>query len=67
MSATAQERIEETTDRVRNEVEQRRAQLQQGIQKADNQFRAICREHPVAVVVGAAAAGYVIGRILSRR
>ncbi|MCB9729761.1 MAG: hypothetical protein H6744_05655 [Deltaproteobacteria bacterium] len=38
----------------------------QQIQQADGRFRELCREHPFAVLAGAAAAGYLLGRILSR-
>ncbi|MEZ4268302.1 MAG: hypothetical protein R3F39_18210 [Myxococcota bacterium] len=37
------------------------------IEKADTRFRELCREHPFGVLAGAAAVGFVLGRLLSRR
>lgn len=37
------------------------------IERADGRFREICREHPFGVLAGAAAVGFVLGRLLSRR
>lgn len=37
------------------------------LERVDSRFREICREHPFGVLAGAAAVGFVLGRLLSRR
>lgn len=33
----------------------------------DEKFRAVCREHPWAVLAGAVIAGFAVGRFMTRR
>ncbi len=44
-----------------------RQQATDQLERADSRFREVCREHPFGVLAGAAAVGFVLGRLLSRR
>ena len=37
------------------------------LERADAALRVLCREHPLATLAGATLAGFVLGRLLSRR
>ena len=43
------------------------SRIREGLAELDQRTRSLVREHLVASVLGAVAAGYVIGRLLTRR
>lgn len=50
-----------------NGVDVAAQEVRANLQKLDQRLRDLCREHPLAVLGGALAAGFVIGRWIARR
>ncbi|RMG19575.1 MAG: hypothetical protein D6729_04830 [Deltaproteobacteria bacterium] len=48
-------------------LEVRLASLREGLAEADRRTRDFVREHPLLSLAGAVAAGYLVGRLFSRR
>ncbi len=49
------------------ELQVRLSRLREGLEDFDQRTRSLVREHPIASVLGAVAAGYLVGRLLSGR
>jgi ElaB/YqjD/DUF883 family membrane-anchored ribosome-binding protein len=50
-----------------NRIEDVARDVEEKLRQADSRFRMVCREHPLMVLAGAVAAGFVVGRLASRR
>jgi ElaB/YqjD/DUF883 family membrane-anchored ribosome-binding protein len=62
----ANDSLEEGYEAVAETAAENLEELRQRLEEADAQARAFVREHPIASVAIAAAAGFVIGRIAAR-
>jgi ElaB/YqjD/DUF883 family membrane-anchored ribosome-binding protein len=61
------ERGEEVNEAVREAAGRARNELEPMLRRADELTRRMVTEHPLGTLVGAVAAGYLIGRILAIR
>jgi hypothetical protein len=52
-------------DRIKQRLPQA-DEVQERLQELDQRVRKLCREHPVAMLVGTLAVGFVVGRIVTR-
>ena len=55
--------VEEWTEEITEGVNQARSE----IGRLDREFRALVKERPFLALVGAVAAGYLVGRVFARR
>jgi ElaB/YqjD/DUF883 family membrane-anchored ribosome-binding protein len=64
---TLRERADEANEALRETAGRARHELEPIFRRADEVTRQMVAEHPLATLLGAAAAGYVIGRLLAGR
>lgn len=50
-----------------DELQVQISRVREGLAELDQRTRSVVREHPIASVIGAVAAGYFVGRLLSGR
>jgi len=61
------ERTDEVNEAVREVADRARSELEPLLRRADESTRRLVAEHPIGTLIGAVAAGYLIGRVLAVR
>jgi ElaB/YqjD/DUF883 family membrane-anchored ribosome-binding protein len=64
---TLRERATEVNEALQQTAERARSEIEPMFRRADEVTRRMVAEYPLTTLVGAVAAGYVVGRILATR